>query len=425
MHLLYVIPRYGPQFMSNETHGEIVRELQKLGLEVTVLSFTTRKGAGGKGGWGKGFGTERVYRSVQGENLFERFLAPLSASLLHYEYFPAMLRGYFQIAKGGRYDLIHVEGTFPLGAVAALASPFVQTPYLITTTGGDLFRLPGQRYGYGQYLLPRSLISLALRRATWLRLNSRLIGRLATKYGANPQRMTPLAVSIADTSFPPVELPLATYRAKWRETLANQHHWDSSPLLVCVGRLISLKAPELLLEALPQMLKKLGKVQVAFIGPSRADPAKGDYLTFLQKRATELEVAKYCTFMGHIPLPQIKQYLAAADLLVVPSRLEGLNRVVIEAGAVGTPTVISDGAGAAELVARYSCGLIFPTGDAAALAHALTRLLTSPNALAQCGERSLALARDYSAEAVAKGLQRIYTSALNLPSSVLCWNQRL
>lgn len=412
MHLLYAIPRYGAQFTSNETHGEVVRELQRLGIQVDVLSFTTRDGAGGPAGWGAGFGSERVYRHVQGRTLPERLLARLAKHLLHYEYLPAMRAGYLHVTRQQRYDLIHVEGTFPLGAVAALAAPRVQVPYIITTTGGDLFRLPGQGYGYGHYRLPRLLMRLALKRAAWVRANSRLIGRLAVGYGADPQRITPLPVSIADSCYPPLAAgdSLAAYRAACRARLEAAHGWRAGvPLVVCVGRLIRLKAPELLLEALPAIRRQVGPVQVCIIGPTRPDPLHGDYLAFLQGRAAALGVSQFCTFTGQVNWPGLQAYLAAADLLAVPSRLEGLNRVVFEAGAVGTPTVISDGAGAAELVAAYTNGLIVPAGDVAALAHAISRLLASPGALARCGERALHLAHDHSAAAVASGLARMYS----------------
>jgi glycosyltransferase involved in cell wall biosynthesis len=182
-------------------------------------------------------------------------------------------------------------------------------------------------------------------------------------------------------------------------------------VVVSVGRLISLKAPELLIEALPAICASAGPVRLCIIGPGRPDAVRGDYLAFLKQRAADLGVAHLCTFTGQVPLPDIKRYLAAAHLLAVPSRIEGLNRVVIEAGAVGTPTVISDGAGAAELVALYGCGLITPVGSVSALEHAIQRLLLAPRALAECGERARQLARDHSAAGVARGLVDIYQQA--------------
>lgn len=413
LRLLYAIPRYGAQFISNETHGEIVRELQRFGIAVDVLSFTTRGGAGGAGGWGHGFGSERVYRHVQGRHPAERLLAPLARRALHYEYFFSMLAGYRAIARPGRYDLVHVEGAFPLGAIAALLGRRTRTPYIVTTTGGDLFRLAGQDYGYARFPLPRSLIGVALREARWVRANSHLSARLAYGYGASRERTSVLPVSIADVSYPPPDRPLDDFRATARAELAAQHGWDDAPLLVSVGRLVSVKAPELLIEALPQLRNKVGDARVCIVGPSRPDPVRGDYLAFLLRRAEELGVSDRCTFPGYVPLAEIKRYLAAADLFVVPSRIEGLNRVVIEASAVGTPSVVSDGAGAAELVGRYGCGLVTPAGDAGALARAAARLLVDRSTTRNLGLRALQLAADHSAAAVARRLAELYQRALS------------
>lgn len=416
MRLLYAIPRYGAQFTSNETHGELVRELQQLGLTVDVLSFTTRSGAGGPAGWSSGFGSEWVYRAVQGASLLQRGLGQVAKRALHYEYFFSMLAGYRQLTRQQPYDLIHIEGTFPLGAVAALASPHTAPPYIITTTGGDLFRLPGEGYGYGHYRLPRLLMRLALHRAAWVRANSRLIGRLAVGYGADPQRITPLPVSIADFWFPAHAADLPAYRQACRTQLAAQHGWNPDlPLIVFVGRLISLKAPELLIAALPAIRQRVGNVHVCIVGPSRADPQHGDYLTYLRAQAQQQGVQPWCTFTGGLPPQQVRDYLAAADLLAVPSRIEGLNRVVFEAGAVGTPCVISDGAGAAELVAQHSNGLIVPAGNVAALAHAISRLLANPTAIQQCRHNARELALQCSAAGVARGLVGIYQQALAQP----------
>jgi len=412
MRILYTIPRYGQQFTSNETHGEIVRELGKLDLSVDVLSFTTRTSASGPGGWGPGFSNERVYRHIQGRALAERALAPLARGLLHYEFFFSMLAGYLALVKPGAYDLIHVEGAFPLGAAAALASRRARTPYVVTTTGGDLFRLPNQDYGYARYRLPRQLIRLGLRRAAWVRANSTLSARLVAGHGADPNRISVLPVSIADISFPPPDQSLSDYRAGCRARLAAEYGWNTSPLIVCVGRLMSLKAPELLIEALPQIRELFGPVRVCIVGPSREDPERGDYLAFLRRRAAELDVTQFCTLTGYIPLAQIREFVAAADLLAVPSRLEGLNRVVIEAGAVGTPAIVSDGAGAAELVACYNSGLVVPAGSVTALARAISTLLARPTALRQQGQHALTLARDHSAAAVARGLTQIYAQAM-------------
>ena len=413
MRILYAIPLYGQQFISNETHGEIVRELRMHGVHVDVLSFTTRAGASGPGGWGPGFADERVYRYVQGKTVAERALAPLARRALHYEFFFSMLAGYRALVRPGAYDLVHIEGTFPLAAAAALARRTTRTPYVVTTTGGDLFRLPGQSYGYAQYWLPRQLITQGLRHAAWVRANSSLSARLAAGYGANLGRTTVLPVSIADISFPESGEPLEAYRAHCRAQLAHSYGWGGDPVIVCVGRLIAVKAPELLIEAIPKIRELFGSVRVCIVGPSRDDPERGDYLTFLQRHAAELGVEEVCTFPGYIPLAQIRDFVAAADLLAVPSRIEGLNRVVIEAGAVGTPSVVSDGAGAAELVERYQSGVVTPAGDVDALAGAIAAVLSDQKRKIHYSQNARALANDHSASSIARSLLQLYQHALS------------
>lgn len=412
MRVLYAIPRYGEQFMSGETHGEVVRELRARGVAVDVLSFTSRSGHSGPVGWSSGFGSEQVYRHPQNRNLPLRLASRALRPLLHYDHLLSMVDGLRQVTRARRYDLLHIEGAYPLGVAAMLTQRQHRLPYVITTTGGDMFTLPELNYGYRQYRVPRWLIAQALRRASWIRANSALVGRMVAGLGVAPAQITVLPVSIGDACYPPAEQTLDGFRAAARATLVAQFGWDERPIIGLVGRLFSLKAPELLLEALPLIRQQLGPVRACIIGPSRTDPQVGDYRDFLENTAQRLGVAEDCIFTGSVPNHTISQYLAACDLLAVPSRLEGLNRVVIEAAAVGTPSVVSTGAGAAELIATYGCGLIVPRNNVAALAHACTRILSNPGTQIQFRTAALELAEHLRAAGVARQLETIYHRTL-------------
>ncbi len=77
---------------------------------------------------------------------------------------------------------------------------------------------------------------------------------------------------------------------------------------------------------------------------------------------------------------------AASDLAVLPTlKREGLCRAILEANSYGTPAVMSDTGGNAELVAHGETGLIVPPGDARALADAIYRLYQDPALTAQFG----------------------------------------
>lgn len=74
--------------------------------------------------------------------------------------------------------------------------------------------------------------------------------------------------------------------------------------------------------------------------------------------------------------PDVRPWIAAADALVLPSYREGFPNVVIEAGAMGLPCVVTDINGSREIIAHGRNGLIVPPHDAAALADAMLRMCT-------------------------------------------------
>lgn len=84
----------------------------------------------------------------------------------------------------------------------------------------------------------------------------------------------------------------------------------------------------------------------------------------------------HVTIGGWIRLRAKAAELAAATVLVVPSRAEGFGQVLIEARAAGVPVVACAAGGVAEVLDGYERALLVPVGDDAALASALGRVLT-------------------------------------------------
>jgi glycosyltransferase involved in cell wall biosynthesis len=109
----------------------------------------------------------------------------------------------------------------------------------------------------------------------------------------------------------------------------------------------------------------------------------------------------------------IAELLAAADLFVLPSVLEGLPLALLEAMAAGTPVVATAVGGVPRVVEDGVTGRLVPAGDAGALAEAMVLTLTQPDLA-----RRLALAgqtrvrETYGADAWARRLQEIYDDAV-------------
>ena len=76
---------------------------------------------------------------------------------------------------------------------------------------------------------------------------------------------------------------------------------------------------------------------------------------------------------------EVLPYMAAMDILVLPTHREGLGNVLLEAAAIGLPTVTTNATGARDAIVAGSTGLQVPVGDANALTEALSALVRNPS----------------------------------------------
>ena len=133
------------------------------------------------------------------------------------------------------------------------------------------------------------------------------------------------------------------------------------PLALALGRLHVNKGFDVLLAALAQV----PQLHLWLAGDGELGAA-------LQRQAAALGVAGRVRFLGW--REDIQALLAAADVLVCPSRHEPLGNVVIEAWAAGVPVVATASEGPGALIADGESGLLVPVDDADALARAMIRL---------------------------------------------------
>lgn len=153
---------------------------------------------------------------------------------------------------------------------------------------------------------------------------------------------------------------------------------SEEPVVVCAARFVPQKDHRTLLAAFRTVLESHPTARLVLLGRG---PTEDD----VRRMATACGDA--VRFEGFVDDPQ--RWYRAADMLALASRHEGLGRVVLEAAAVGTPAVVTAVGGLPEVVEDGRTGLLTPLGDAAALAHALTSLLSDPNRRESMGRAAL------------------------------------
>ncbi|MFD9307147.1 glycosyltransferase [Streptomyces sp. NPDC060048] len=191
-------------------------------------------------------------------------------------------------------------------------------------------------------------------------------------------------------------------RARAELTLPEAFQGDG-PLAVCVGRLCQQKGQDILLRAWPELLGAVPGARLALVG----DGPDTERL----RRAAPPGVH----FAG--AARDIRPWLRAADLVVLPSRWEGMALAPLEAMACGRPVLVCDVSGARESLPpgqRRLC-LVEPE-DPTALANALGRLLAEPRLLAELGEQAQRHARmDFDVRRTTDAVTGLYHELLGRP----------
>lgn len=197
------------------------------------------------------------------------------------------------------------------------------------------------------------------------------------------------------------------------ELRAARQHLDVGErrFVLFVGRLNPIKGPDLLVEAFATARDVPGSYDLVLAGPDEGMGAE------LDRAAARHGIAARVHRAGPVHGRRKSAAFAAASLLVVPSRREAMSIVALEAGAVGTPVLLTEACGFDEVEALGG-GVVVPV-DAAALAAGLHRLLVAaPDAqLLGMGARLRAAVRArYTWRAAAEAYLRVYDRVLGPPA---------
>lgn len=136
---------------------------------------------------------------------------------------------------------------------------------------------------------------------------------------------------------------------------------------VYVGRLVGDKGVNELVEAFARLRSECDDVRLLLVGPheNNLDPLKPD---------TEEKIKSVDGIVALGRRDDVRPFLAASDVFVLPSYREGFPNVVLEASAMGLPCIVSDVNGATDAITDGVNGLIIPKRDTDALYSAMQRL---------------------------------------------------
>jgi glycogen synthase len=264
-----------------------------------------------------------------------------------------------QLGKRLRFDLVHGHDWLVAGAAAGLAER-LRCPYLTTIHATEYGRHQGWVDKHPQAYIHGIETWMAGRADRVITCSHYMRGHVADVYDIDERRITVIPNGIDPADLQPVG-DLDELRARFAA--------PDERLVLLVGRLVYEKGFQLALDALPQVVRRAGKVRFLVAG-------SGTHEAELRKQARRLGLMRHGTFMGWIGDDVLHSLYRIADLCVVPSIYEPFGLVALEAMASGCACIVADTGGLREVVAHEKVGLRFNGGDAEHLAFMVERMLT-------------------------------------------------
>lgn len=195
----------------------------------------------------------------------------------------------------------------------------------------------------------------------------------------------------------------------WSQWEAAQPTASTGPVILFLGRLQHIKAPEVLVEALALVKKRIPEAQALFVGGSNKRDGR-PYHEWIQRNYQDISG---CQFIGYARRQDVIRYVSECRVMAITSIFDNFNLAALEAIAAGRPIVVSDRVGIAEISRGTSGCTVVRAGDPKSLAEALIPYLADAAHAAGAGETTRAAFRAVlGADRIAGERERIYLDAI-------------
>jgi len=272
-----------------------------------------------------------------------------------------------------------IRRTSPRAIVSGKALP----EGLLARACGARFRLPYASYVHGEELTLattsrelRALTKHVLRHASLLVANSDNTRDILTeRWGVSTERIGVLHPGVDTTIFVP---------SPRDEVVRTRLGWQGRRVVLTVGALQKRKGQDMMIRALPELVKRCPDVLYAVAGAGPDGPA-------LQDLARDLGVSTLVQFLGPVVDRELIECYQQCDVFALPNRqvgwdFEGFGIVLIEAQACGVPVIAGRSGGTAETMSPGVSGELVACETPEPLCQVVVALLTDDHRRAQMGK---------------------------------------
>ncbi|GAB2538412.1 glycosyltransferase [Gracilibacillus alcaliphilus] len=309
---------------------------------------------------------------------------------LTWKYTTWLLKWLWLMVKSGRkYDVVHAHYVFPSGLLGLWTKRLFKIPLIVTAHGGDLEKMAKKNQRIHQYT------QLILQEADHIiTVGKRLEKQVASEYQVNPAKISLLNMGVNRSIFYPMS------KNKLRETHQLP---DDQPIILFVGNIIRNKGVKELITAFEQLDIKQAALYI--IGAVKEPP----FYQTLQNYIANHNIERVY-FLPASDQATVAKWMNMADVLVVPSYIEGFGLVALEAMSCKTP-VIGSNVGGLQYLLGDQAGIMVEPQNADALELAITEVLTNQALRQQMIANGEAKAESNDQEKLIQQLFTIYHGA--------------
>jgi glycosyltransferase involved in cell wall biosynthesis len=296
--------------------------------------------------------------------------------------------------------VVHAHWAIPTGPAAVSAARRLGVPSVITMHGGDVYVNREQGYDFPTRWYVKPILRWTFARVSRLSAITDDCRQHALRAGAANEKI--------DIIFNGADLE----RFSPGRVGTTGREFGEQMVFAC-RQLFPRKGIRFLIEAVAKLKSEFPAMRLVIAGDGfeRAD---------LERLAAALGIGDRTTFLGWVSNAELPPYYRSAAISVIPSLEEGFGIPAAEAMGCEVPVIASDAGGLPEIVVNGVTGYVVPKGDANALAHAITRLLSDPELRKQFGRagREVALRR-FSWDIAAQKFEQLYLRCLQTEGSSL------
>jgi glycosyltransferase involved in cell wall biosynthesis len=294
------------------------------------------------------------------------------------------------------FDIIHLQNRFFVDFdMAALYAKLKGKPFMMTIHNARPvgISLPITVFGTAYDLLigrwPFALADRIIAVSDWVRSD-------ISKYHIDINKMVPVHNGINVNSFKPAS----------EKNVRRKYGINDDPMLLFVGRIITQKGINYLIDAMPLIIKDHPDVRLLIVG-------RGNLLEPLKERIRKSGLEKNVIFSGYMTEEMLKEAYGTCDIFVLPSVWEVLPIAILEAMSSSRPVICTNAGGNSELVENGVNGYVVPMRDPPALAESISTLLKDPELMKKMGAASRKKAEEeFDWKLIAARTKQVYEGLL-------------